>query len=96
MSQEKKMEGRHEDEPGLCFAKEVFQHQAYAGRGYGAEQPWGSTLFKDSPLRPEELPGCRPKQRCDQCMLGAVDELQRSHFQLQMEEEIQAMRRAQG
>eukprot|EP00438_Fugacium_kawagutii_P029807 Skav231475 [mRNA] locus=scaffold1100:530653:539709:- [translate_table: standard] len=76
MSPEKKLAGRVEDEPGLNFTKKIFQHQAYAGRGYGAEQPWGSTRFKDSPLCSEELPGCRGKQRCDQCMLGAVDELQ--------------------
>ena len=76
MSPEKKLAGRAEDEPGLKFVKEVFKHQAYSGLGYAAEQPWGSTLFKESALKAEELPGCRMKQRCDQCMLGAVDDMQ--------------------
>jgi len=76
MSEEKKLHGRLEDEPGLNFTKKVFQHQAYSGRSFAAEQPWGSTMFRDSPLKPEEIPSCRSKQRCDQCMLGACDEFQ--------------------
>ena len=76
MDPEKKARGRQEDEPGLEFVKKAFVQQAHHGRGYAAEQPWGSTLWNDSPLKPEELPGCRNKQRCDQCMLGASDEHQ--------------------
>ena len=76
MDPEKKALGRQEDESGLEFVKKVFVQQAHQKRGYAAEQPWGSTLWNESPLKPEELPGCRNKQRCDQCMLGASDEHQ--------------------
>ena len=70
MDPEKKLRGREEDQPGVMFLKKVFQHQAYQGRGYGFEQPWGSTMPTESALRPEQIPGCRKKRRCDQCMLG--------------------------
>ena len=40
MNEEKKLPGRLEDEPGLNFTKKVFQHQAYSGCSYAAEQPW--------------------------------------------------------
>ena len=76
MSAEKKARGRLEDEPGLEFIKRLFQQQSYDGRGFLAEQPWGSTLWTESPLKPEDIPGCRKKQRCDQCMVGACDEQQ--------------------
>ena len=76
MHPDKKLEGRLEDEPGQHFLQKVCQHQAHSGRGFVVEQPWGSTMFQDSPVQPQTIAGCRPKQRCDQCMFGAQDELQ--------------------
>ena len=76
MDPEKKALGRQEDEPGLEFLKKLCQQQVIDGRGYCNEQPLGSTMWSDSPMRPEELPGCRNKQRCDQCMHGCCDENQ--------------------
>ena len=76
MDPEKKALGRQEDEPGLEFLKKLCQQQANHGRGYCNEQPLGSTMWTDSPMKPEELPGCRNKQRCDQCMHGCCDESQ--------------------
>eukprot|EP00435_Cladocopium_sp_Y103_P008328 s555_g2.t1 len=76
MDPEKKLQGRKEDEPSMIFLHKVFQHQSLQGRGFGLEQPWGSTMLHESELHPERIPGCRKKQRCDQCMLGACDEFQ--------------------
>ena len=76
MDPEKKLQGRKEDEPSMVFLRKVFQHQSLQGRGFGLEQPWGSTMPTESSLHPEQIPGCRKKQRCDQCMLGSCDEFQ--------------------
>ena len=65
MNPEKKALGRQEDEPGLMFIKKIFTQQAHDGRGYLAEQPWGSTLWTESPLRPEEIPGCRKSEETE-------------------------------
>ena len=45
--------------------------------GYSLEQPWGSTMWKDdneTPLRLDQIPDHRAKQRVDQCMHDLKDE----------------------
>ena len=67
---------RQEERQTLQFIKRMAQAQADRGKGFLLENPWGSALWKHSSLAnlENEIEGCRPKQRCDQCAYGAVDE----------------------
>ena len=67
---------RQEERQTLQFIKRMAQSQADRGKGFVVENPWGSALWKHSALAnlENEIEGCRPKQRCDQCAYGATEE----------------------
>ena len=66
---------RQSEMPALHFLHETFLHQHNQGRGFTLEQPFSSAMFHHEPISHlvalEEV----RKQRLDQCMHGAVDEL---------------------
>ena len=67
---------RRAELPTLSFLHDTFLWQHNVGRAFTLEQPFGSAMFTDSPIaRLFDHEGIH-KQRLDQCMLGAQDELQ--------------------
>ena len=67
---------RRNELPTLSFLHDTFLWQHNEGRGFTLEQPWGSAMFTDSPVANLFDHEGIFKQRLDQCMLGAQDELQ--------------------
>ena len=76
LSPEGKQKLQSEEESALVCVKKPAANQEEQGRGFLLENPWGSSLWKHSPLASleHELASCRPKQRADQCAYGAIDE----------------------
>ena len=76
LSSEDRQKLQSEEESALVFVKKLAANQEEEGRGFLVENPWGSSLWKHSPLASleQELASCRPKQRADQCSYGATDE----------------------
>ena len=76
LSPEDRQRLQTEERNTLVFVKKLAANQEEHGRGFVLENPWGSSLWKHSPLASleHELANCRPKQRADQCAYGAVDE----------------------
>ena len=66
---------RQAEMPTLHFLSETFLRQCNHGRGFTLEQPFSSAMFHHEPISHlvalEEV----RRQRLDQCMHGAVDEL---------------------
>ena len=70
----KRLEDRNRELPTLEFLHDKMLWQHDQGRAFATEQPFGSDMFKSSPMaRLLNHEGVR-LQRLDQCMLGAQDE----------------------
>ena len=70
----KRLDDRNRELPTLEFLHDNMLWQHKQGRAFTAEQPFGSDMFKSSPMaRLLDHEGVR-LQRFDQCMLGAQDE----------------------
>ena len=70
----KRLDDRNRELPTLDFLSDSMLRQHDQGRAFTAEQPFGSDMFKSSPMaRLLAHEGVR-LQRFDQCMLGAQDE----------------------
>ena len=70
----KRLDDRNKELPTLEFLHDNMLWQHNQGRGFTAEQPFGSDMFKSSPMaRLLDHEGVR-LQRFDQCVLGAQDE----------------------
>ena len=76
LTEEDREQVRESQSPTLAFVKTLLQRQHREGRGFILEQPWSSAMWKKSMMSQlqHELPGCRPRQRTDQCCFGAQDE----------------------
>ena len=55
--------------------KLLAERQAQRGRAFVVEQPWSSPSWKHTCFATlaSDIPGCKPRQRTDQCCFGAVD-----------------------
>ena len=75
-----RMQERLDARPSLEFTQKICEQQSLHHRGYNMEQPYGSALFQEdrpeNPLHLQDIQDHRKRQRIDQCMLGAADELQ--------------------
>ena len=73
---EEKFQRREEERTTLQFVKVMIIRQVDKGKGFTLEQPWSSAMWTESVLATlqYDLHGIRPRQRCDQCCFGAVDE----------------------
>ena len=65
-----------EETSAAGFVKLLAERQAQRGHAFVVEQPWTSPSWKHTCLATltNDIPGCRSRQRTDQCCFGAVDE----------------------
>ena len=76
MSNESKEKYIAEESAAAGFVKLLAERQVQRGRAFVVEQPWTSPSWKHTCLATlaHDIPGCRTRQRTDQCCFGAVDE----------------------
>ena len=65
-----------EEASAAGFVKVLAERQAQRGCAFVIEQPWTSPSWKHTCLATltADIPGCKPRQRTDQCCFGATDE----------------------
>ena len=65
-----------EEASAAGFVKVLAERQAQRGCAVVIEQPWTSPSWKHTCLATltADIPGCKPRQRTDQCCFGATDE----------------------
>ncbi|CAE7229802.1 RE1, partial [Symbiodinium sp. CCMP2456] len=76
LSAENKERYLAEETAAVGFVKLLAERQAQRGCAFVVEQPWTSPSWKHTCLATlaSDIPGCRTRQRTDQCCFGAVDE----------------------
>ena len=66
---------REAERPVLEFLVKICWRQHEKRHGFFWEQPWGSAMWRNSPLACiQDIPDCRPRVRADQCMFGCTNE----------------------
>ena len=75
LSSEDKERHAAEEVSASQFVKLLAERQAQRGRAFVVEQPWSSPSWKHTCFATlaSDIPGCKPRQRTDQCCFGAVD-----------------------